>query len=188
LKHTTYWLLTSSLKGWGYALAAALLAHGLFQLIRPSDASTADRRLWQKFSPLLDGIATVLIAGMILLTFLLYTHSTYPVIVSLTPWLVWTAAFCLIVAAVAVAIRAMVLRSQRRPAAQPVLRPHGAMPILLTLVLVLGLGFGGLLRWQEHRAIIQLDPTGTCWLDQIQFSRYRLLAEWMQKQPSPLKP
>jgi hypothetical protein len=188
LKRTDYWVATSSLKGWGYVLAMALLAYGLFWLVRPSHASPTGREARQKFHHLVDALGALLISGTIISALLIYANSAYPTIVTLTPWLICIAALCLIAAAGAVIIQAITIRAGRQASDRPILRPHGAMPILLTLVLVLGLGFGGLLRWQEHRAIIQLDPTGTRWLDQIQFSHYRLLAEWMQKQPSPSKP
>ncbi len=178
----------SVLKGSGYCLAGGLLTYALFWLIRPFRADPTEGGQTKAIAMLLDALSAMAIMGIIFLAIFMYIYGTYPLIAFVTPLFAWTAVGCLIAAVAVIGKRALAGGRHINQAKAPVIRPHGAVPIVLTMALVLGLGFGGLLRWQEHRSVVQLDPTGRRWLDQIHFDHYQVLAEWMRKQTSPSKP
>jgi hypothetical protein len=178
----------SILKGSGYCLAGGLLTYALFWLKRPFRSDPTEGGQSKAIAMLLDMLSAMAIVGIIFLAIIIYIYGTYTLIAFVTPWFAWIALGCLIAAVAVIARRTLAGGRRINQTKASVVRLHGAMPIVLTLALVLGLGFGGLLRWQEHRSIAQLDPIGIRWLQQIQFNRYQLLAVWMQKQPSPSKP
>lgn len=145
--------------GWPGALtvAGALTIYALPWLFHPAAPQAGGELFWKHLRStgewMLVGIVIVLAA------FTLYLFASFGVVQ--TPLLL----VAMLVIALAAGFK-FIHMCRTRPT-QPTPRPAGMFPITLAVALLLGLGAGGFLRWQEHRAVGQMPSIAVRELNQI---------------------